>query len=67
MRMMAVSSAHSNVKKLLMPWENFEFKIVFGRFEEFDVKELFQFLKSYINFILVEEYSNFFVQLECPN
>ena len=67
MRMMAESSTHSNVQKFLMSRKNFEFKIVFSRFEQFDVKELFQFLKSYINFILVEEYSNFFVQLECPN
>ena len=63
MRMMAESSAHSNVQKFLMPGKNFELKIVFGRFEQFDVKELFEFLKSYINLILVEEYYNFWYSL----
>ena len=63
MRMMAVSSTHSDVQKFLMSWKNFEFKIVFSRFEQFDVKELFQFLKSYINLILVEEYFNFLCSL----
>ena len=63
MRMMAESSTHSNVQKFLMSRKNFEFEIVFSRFEQFDVKELFEFLKSYIHLILIEEYFNFLCSL----